>query len=296
MPLNGAGLASKPAGTTAVSNTTIESSKMNSVIDDIYNIFNTVRPVAYGGTGGATVSATKTALSIESKGSDITSAATITLTENYHHVTGSTGPITDIDFTDAVNGRWAWLIFDSTPTITHNATTLKLPGGANIVAAAGDRALFIQDAADNVICLEYVPAAHGPIITGTFTPALSASGATFSYASRTGKYTRNGNVVDFQIVITLNTSGNTLTANVMSLSGLPFTSDAANNAVCSMMWAASTTAYVNVFARVTGGVTGLEFFGITAAATSAFAAINSNALLHATNGSILVISGRYLAA
>jgi hypothetical protein len=96
-------------------------------------------------------------ITTEGKGTAIASAATLTLSgpERYFHITGSTGPITDIDFTDAVDGRWAWLIFDSTPTITHNATTLKLPGNANIVAAAGDRALFVQDSSDNVICLAY---------------------------------------------------------------------------------------------------------------------------------------------
>jgi hypothetical protein len=107
-------------------------------------------------------------ITAEGKGTAIASAATLTLSgpERYFHLTGSTGPITDIDFTDAVNGRWAWLIFDSTPTITHNSTTLKLPGGASIVAAVGDRGLFIQDASDNVICLAYVRASGVPVSNG----------------------------------------------------------------------------------------------------------------------------------
>jgi hypothetical protein len=122
-------------------------------------------------------------ITTEGKGTAIASAATLTLSgpERYFHITGSTGPITDIDFTDAVDGRWAWLIFDSTPTITHNATTLQLPGGANIVAAAGDLGLIIQDATDNVICLDYIPAAAAPstvaavrvqvfTVNGTYTP------------------------------------------------------------------------------------------------------------------------------
>src|SRR5688572_20614348 len=54
-------------------------------------------------------------ITMEGKGTAIASAATLTLSgpERYFHITGSTGPITDIDFTDAVDGRWAWLIFDS---------------------------------------------------------------------------------------------------------------------------------------------------------------------------------------
>lgn len=50
MPLDGSGVASKPAGTTAIANETIESSPFNSVIDDIYAIFNLARPVGKGGT------------------------------------------------------------------------------------------------------------------------------------------------------------------------------------------------------------------------------------------------------
>jgi hypothetical protein len=64
MPLNGSGTASKPASTTAIAGATIESARFNSVIDDIYQIFNTARPVAYGGTGGATASEARTNLGL----------------------------------------------------------------------------------------------------------------------------------------------------------------------------------------------------------------------------------------
>ncbi len=65
MPLNGQGTASKPANTTAVAGATIESAKFNSVIDDIYQIFNTARPIAYGGTGATSASAARTSLGLE---------------------------------------------------------------------------------------------------------------------------------------------------------------------------------------------------------------------------------------
>lgn len=96
------------------------------------------------------------------KGSDVASAGTVSLGEGgFFHITGTT-TITDIDFATAKDGRWAWVIFDGALTLTHNATTLVLPGGANIVTAAGDRALFVQDNSDNVYCVAYFKAAIVP--------------------------------------------------------------------------------------------------------------------------------------
>ena len=85
------------------------------------------------------------------KGSDIASAATISIGEGgYFHVTGTT-TITDIDFATDKAGRAAWLIFDGALTLTHNATTLILPTGANIVTAAGDACLVVsEDGSENV--------------------------------------------------------------------------------------------------------------------------------------------------
>lgn len=54
MPRDGSGVYSKPAGTTASPNTTIESSKYNSVVDDLVSDANAARPVTAGGTGETT--------------------------------------------------------------------------------------------------------------------------------------------------------------------------------------------------------------------------------------------------
>lgn len=89
------------------------------------------------------------------KGADVASAGTVTLTSgSFQHITGTT-TITDVDFDTAANGAWAWVTFDGALTLTYNATTLKLPGSANILTQAGDTALFVQDSGDNVICLVY---------------------------------------------------------------------------------------------------------------------------------------------
>lgn len=129
---------------------------------------------------------------------------------------------------------------------------------------------------------------------GTFTPAFSASGATFSYSFQNGSYTKIGRQVFFSVDIGLNTSGNTLTANPLSITGLPFTASASSGAgIFLVRWSASTTSYVGVYVRVPGGTSTLVVEGITAAATTSGTPLNSNAILHATNGSALFITCSY---
>lgn len=115
--------------------------------------------------------------SIWEKGSNVASAATVTLGEGtLFHITGTT-TITDIDFATPEDGRIAFIIFDGALTLTHNATTLALPGNANITTAAGDRACFAQDSGDNMICLWYERKALGPI-KETWSPSTRSTGDT----------------------------------------------------------------------------------------------------------------------
>ena len=101
------------------------------------------------------------------KGSDIASAGTLTIGEGeYFHVTGTT-TITDIDFGTAKDGRKAILVFDGALTLTHNATTLILPGGASITTAAGDSCMVVQDNADNVKVAWYQKASGAPIVSAS---------------------------------------------------------------------------------------------------------------------------------
>lgn len=98
------------------------------------------------------------------KGSDVASAATVSLGEGgFFHVTGTT-TITDIDWATAKDGRPAWIEFDGVLTITHHATTLVCLGGASITTEAGDRALFIQDSSDNVHMLAYQRKSGKPLV------------------------------------------------------------------------------------------------------------------------------------
>ena len=96
------------------------------------------------------------------KGAPVASAGTITLGDGgVFHITGTT-TITDIDFTVATDGRRAILIFDGALTLTHNATTLVIPGGANITTAAGDVAVVVQDSGDNIKVAGFARQAAAP--------------------------------------------------------------------------------------------------------------------------------------
>jgi hypothetical protein len=70
MPFNGQQIYSKPAGTTAAPNTTIESAKFNEVVDDLVNAINYQRPGYLVGFGEAVWKATKALLD-----ADLTHAA-----------------------------------------------------------------------------------------------------------------------------------------------------------------------------------------------------------------------------
>lgn len=129
------------------------------------------------------------------KGSDIASAGTISIGEGgYFHVTGTT-TITDIDFATAKNGRIAVLVFDGALTLTHNSTTLVLPGGASITTAAGDSCIVAQDNSDNVKVVSYTRASGAPVVsssgwdlTGQTWQDVSASRTySTSYQNTTGK-------------------------------------------------------------------------------------------------------------
>jgi len=89
-----------------------------------------------------------------SKGAVVASAAALTLGSdgNYFDVTGTTA-ITSI-VTKGI-GTVIKLHFDGILTITHHATNLILPGGANITTAAGDEAEFIEYASGDWRCTNY---------------------------------------------------------------------------------------------------------------------------------------------
>lgn len=95
------------------------------------------------------------------KGADVASAAALSLgAGNWFDVTGTTA-ITSIDTLGV--GTLVLLQFDDALTLTHHATDLILPGGANITTAAGDIALFYEYATGDWRCISYQRASGMPV-------------------------------------------------------------------------------------------------------------------------------------
>jgi hypothetical protein len=106
--------------------------------------------LTYGGTGQSTAYAGLDALTV--KGADIASASTTNLataTGTYVNITGTT-TITALGTANAGVERICQ--FSGALTLTHNATSLILPGAANITTSAGDVATFSSLGSGNWIC------------------------------------------------------------------------------------------------------------------------------------------------
>jgi len=93
------------------------------------------------------------------KSTDIASATTTDLSTangNYVHITGTTTITSFGNSTPA--GTQMTVVFDWILTLTHNATSLKLPTGANIITQVWDAAIFESEWSGNWKCVSYLRA------------------------------------------------------------------------------------------------------------------------------------------
>lgn len=178
-----------PPGTAGTPNTTIESAKYNTFINDIATAQNTPRPVLGGGTGGVTAVAGNDGLNTQS--ANIASGATTNLataTGVYVNITGTT---TITSFGTVQAGAERVLTFAGVLTLTHNAASLILPGGVSITTAAGDTATMRSLGGGNWKCIDYVRASGQPIATtlaDSLMPArLGAAQASFMADANTAQ-------------------------------------------------------------------------------------------------------------
>ena len=107
--------------------------------------------------------------------SNIASATTTdlnTATGNMVDITGTT-TITGLGTVQA--GAIFFVRFTGILTLTHNATSLILPTGANITTAADDSAIFESLGSGNWRCANYFRKDGGALVGGTVSNALSGS-------------------------------------------------------------------------------------------------------------------------
>ena len=102
----------------------------------------------------------------------LASAGTVNIGAAAANTISITGTTTITSFGTIAAGAMRRLIFSGALTLTHNATSLILPGGANITTAAGDVAEFVSLGSGNWRCINYVKA------DGTALVAASAGGMT----------------------------------------------------------------------------------------------------------------------
>lgn len=96
-------------------------------------------------------------------GTDNAGGAAITLGDgNAFNLITSTTTITSFAFTNDFAGRRAFLIFLTSRTLTHNATSLILPGLSNIVTQAGDVCEIVSLGSGNFRVIDYVKANYPP--------------------------------------------------------------------------------------------------------------------------------------
>lgn len=122
-----------------------------------------------------------------SKGADVASATTLSLGNdgNYFDITGTT-TITSIRAITI--GTVVRLHFDSALILTHHATNLILPGGADITTATGDNATFVEYATGVWRCTNYQVATSIPG-SDLETISIAASDETTNLATGTAKTT-----------------------------------------------------------------------------------------------------------
>ena len=148
MSRNGAGVYTKPAGTTAVPNTVIESSKFNQVIDDIAADLNTARPIVAGGTGAGTVSGAQTNLSLDNKVVYATKAANYTalLADNNTAIRFTAAATLSLTPAATLGANWHTTIIANGGRVTIDPNASEtINGASSLIIEDGQTAFIICD-------------------------------------------------------------------------------------------------------------------------------------------------------
>ncbi len=124
----------------------------------------------------------------EAKGANLAAVAGTTpiwVTDgNFLHITGAE-TITSFG-TAAQAGIERTLVFDGACVLTHNATSLILPGAANITTSAGDRAIVRAETTANARVIAYTKADGTALVASTLTISSKVGSTTRDVSTASG--------------------------------------------------------------------------------------------------------------
>ena len=231
---------------------------------------------------------------LASKGSDIASATTTDLgavVGLMHDITGTT-TITGLGTVSA--GVWKIIKFEGALTLTHNATSLILPGAGNITTVAGDVGIFMSEGSGNWRCLAWLPTSMSYYEKGTkaVTFAASTSGTiTILSTADTVTYSKVGRDVTVRGRVEVTSVSSPV--GIWQIVGLPFTSataaqagltgEGSPTAVGSVYIESLATAYTNtaiIFLDANSSTAEIRLAGTTGAGTATAAQVQAGTVLH----------------
>lgn len=160
---------------------------------------------------------------LNSKGSAVASSGTTNIWATYDDFVHITGTTTITSFGTAPRaGAERTVIFDGALTLTHNATSLILPGAANITTAAGDRAIVRADTTANMIVVSYTKADGTAVVatTGSYTQigTITTTGAATA-ALTSGTWTGYRKIVIELDALACSTGGIVATIHISNNAG-----------------------------------------------------------------------------
>ncbi len=162
-------------------------------------------------------------------------------TGNFLHITGSSGSISS--FGTVVAGSMFVLVFDGTPTILFNGTSMILnSGGTSYTCSAGDRALLLSEG------------------SGKWVVSIIKSDGTSVVSSGGGSSTGGVSIVTSSRSLTSSDNGKTLTITSVSDMVLTIPAGLPNGFGCAVFQSSTGTAII-------GKASGITVFPVTAGHT-----------------------------
>lgn len=213
----------------------------------------------FDGTSGTALKAGRKALEAATF-VDLASAGTVDIGDQDSDFVNITGTTTITSLGEPASGYpLVWVKFAAALTLTHNATSLILPGADDITTAAGDVAAFKHEGSGNWRCVGYVRADGTAVVA-----VVAASGLVNQAASLLGTVDTSTTVIPFDNTSPQNTEGEEFT----TLAYTP--ADAANTLEIECVLNFSVSAAVGVAVTLFAGD------GLTALAAGAFYAADND--------------------